>query len=377
MLYIKPDYYDTFSCVADQCEDTCCAGWKIVVDEDSLKRYKAEKGPFRKELHKGIHWRSHTFHQKAEKRCFFLDEDNLCRLYSALGEGMLCQTCDRYPRHIEEFENVREVSLSLSCPEVARYLVNRQELVHFLSEETEEEENYQDYEDMDFDLLLYDILDQAREVLLSILQNRQESMKDRLHKALHMTADLESLIEEGNAFSAFEIFDSYQQGEISYKKRHIAKAMPYSMKVFDRMIRLERLREDWEMLLSESASLLYLSGEEKYEKDSEEFIKWCRDKDDFLEIVLEQLAVYYMTTYFCGSVYDGRILAKIQSTILFLYVIFELSKAAWLKNEKNLDTEDITQIVYRFSRELEHSDRNLDLFEKIAAAALPIRKKHR
>lgn len=36
MLYTIPDYYDDFTCIADACEDTCCAGWQIVIDKESL-----------------------------------------------------------------------------------------------------------------------------------------------------------------------------------------------------------------------------------------------------------------------------------------------------------------------------------------------------
>ncbi len=31
MLYTIPDYYKEFSCIAADCEDTCCAGWQIVM----------------------------------------------------------------------------------------------------------------------------------------------------------------------------------------------------------------------------------------------------------------------------------------------------------------------------------------------------------
>ena len=40
MLYTIPDYYHEFSCIAGECEDTCCAGWQIVPDEAALKKYK-------------------------------------------------------------------------------------------------------------------------------------------------------------------------------------------------------------------------------------------------------------------------------------------------------------------------------------------------
>ena len=50
MLYTIPDYYHEFSCIAGECEDTCCAGWQIVADEAALKKYKKVTGSFRKRL---------------------------------------------------------------------------------------------------------------------------------------------------------------------------------------------------------------------------------------------------------------------------------------------------------------------------------------
>lgn len=44
-------------------------------------------------------------------------------------------------------------------------------------------------------------------------------------------------------------------------------------------------------------------------------------------------------------------------------MIHELLLAQWLKNEKTLEMEDVIDTVYRYSRELEHSDPNLNLME--------------
>ncbi len=30
-----PKYLNKFKCIADKCEDTCCAGWEIVIDEET------------------------------------------------------------------------------------------------------------------------------------------------------------------------------------------------------------------------------------------------------------------------------------------------------------------------------------------------------
>ena len=68
MLYTIPDYYHEFSCIAGECEDTCCAGWQIVADEAALKKYKKVTGSFKKRLRKSINWKEGTFKQDKNKR---------------------------------------------------------------------------------------------------------------------------------------------------------------------------------------------------------------------------------------------------------------------------------------------------------------------
>ena len=157
MLYTIPDYYKEFKCTADKCEDTCCAGWQIVIDEESLERYKKVRGFFKWRMLRSVDWKNGVFKQDAEKRCAFLNEQNLCDLYKACGEKSLCKTCGQYPRHIEEFEGVREITLSISCPEVARILMARKTPVTFQSYEEAGEEEYED-----FDPFLFSILEDAR-----------------------------------------------------------------------------------------------------------------------------------------------------------------------------------------------------------------------
>lgn len=108
MRYLKPHFYDQFTCTAGDCPDTCCAGWQIVIDEDSLERYGKEQGEFGKRLRNSIDWEEECFYQK-NRRCAFLNDENLCDLYKALGPDALCDTCRLYPRHTEEYEGLREL----------------------------------------------------------------------------------------------------------------------------------------------------------------------------------------------------------------------------------------------------------------------------
>lgn len=372
MIYRKPDYYDLFTCTADQCEDTCCAGWQIVVDEKALSRYKKEKGPYRKELRKRVNWRKKVFRQSSDKRCAFLREDNFCQMYRSLGEDSLCRTCTMYPRHVEEFEGVRETTLSVSCPEVAKYLMARKTPVAFITEETSAEEDCRDFEEMNFDLLLYDILNESRDCMISILQDRSRSMADRCEAILHLAYDIEEAVLNGNMFNCQDIIDAYAKGSVSYKRKRLKKPMEYSKRVMNGLFRLERLRDDWEILLTEAAALLYLPGEASYDRNTMQYHDWLKAHDWNLEIPYEQLAVYFISTYYCGAVYSDQILAKVQSSVLTLFIIEELCKARWLKNGGSLTEEDLYTIVYRFSRELEHSDDNLNAMEGLAAAALRI-----
>ena len=43
MLYTYPHYYRKFQCIASECEDTCCAGWEIMIDDKALEKYKKAK----------------------------------------------------------------------------------------------------------------------------------------------------------------------------------------------------------------------------------------------------------------------------------------------------------------------------------------------
>lgn len=366
MLYSIPDYYKEFSCTADQCEDTCCAGWQIVADRKALNRYRHVSGVFKKDLRRGIDWKEGTFRQSTEKRCAFLDEDNLCRMYKNLGEKSLCRTCRLYPRHIEEFENVREITLSVSCPEVAKLLLEKEEPVCFLSYEKEGEETYEE-----FDYLLYSMLADAREVMIGIAQNRDKRLGERILLVLGLAHDIERRVRSGNLFTCEELFDKYESeaagkfvhGRLAHYMQQEERRYKEGKHLFRKLYRLEVLKEDWRRVLQESELLLYKEGGKAYSENCRRYEQWMNEKIPDWQVKCEQLFVYFLYTYFCGAVYDARVYGKVQMAAVSVLLISELWKARWLRNEGVLDLEDLTEIVYRYSRELEHSDENLELFE--------------
>ena len=369
MIYSVPDYYGEFQCIAGDCEDTCCAGWQIVVDKKSLQKYKNVKGAFRRRMQKCVNWRQGTFRQDKEKRCAFLNENNLCDMYTALGADSLCKTCRLYPRHIEEFEGVREITLSISCPEVARILMNRTEPVYFIDVEKEGDEEYED-----FDPFLYSELLDARDAIRNILQNRELPVKVRAGLVYGLAHDMQGRVNRQELFSCGEVFEKYQKlsaekfvkERVQKNEKNPFKVFCFMKEQFHKLFRLEMLRDDWEMLLLETENSLYQKRTAKeYQILGQEFHKWCQEESFPWEIQKEQLLVYFIDTYFCGAVYDGRILPKAQMALICVNLLEEFLKVRWLRNEKRLYMDDVIEIVYRFSREVEHSDKYLKLMEKM------------
>ena len=50
MLDRYPVYYKKFVCAAGDCPDTCCAGWDVVVDDETAARYAAVEGELGRHL---------------------------------------------------------------------------------------------------------------------------------------------------------------------------------------------------------------------------------------------------------------------------------------------------------------------------------------
>ncbi|MGL5869666.1 flagellin lysine-N-methylase, partial [Clostridium chrysemydis] len=102
MKFKVPDYFNEFSCIGGACEDTCCAGWEIVIDDKTFNKYKNVKGDFKKILDENIikSDEDNMFRLK-EENCFFLNNEKMCEIYKNLGEEYLCHTCKEFPRVTE------------------------------------------------------------------------------------------------------------------------------------------------------------------------------------------------------------------------------------------------------------------------------------
>ena len=131
---------------------------------------------------------------------------------------------------------------------------------------------------------------------------------------------------------------------------------------------MEILRPGWQEYLKNCLTPLY-NGNTDPQSDSGNLYSWQKSEFDFSypdwQIQEEQLLVYWIYTYFCGAVYDNEIFAKVKMAVVCTLFIHELNVGTYLKNNRQFKLDDQIRICYQFSRELEHSDLNLNRFEEL------------
>ena len=285
-----------------------------------MERYKDKRNQGDTNLAKKINWSNHCFTQSDIGRCSFLQKDNLCKMYLNYGENMLCDTCRMYPRHIEEFENVREYSLSISCPEVVRMLLEQTKPLTWVETNSlEQEEPYGD-----FDSQLYEQLLQSRRYMLKILQNRHFKYSIRCWKLLCIAHHLQMTLDSGKMFKKKDMEDWIQE---TYPMQSEEEVWQRNRLLLHNLLELEALQTDWQDRISEIDEILFAVGAKDYtaleKKFDDQFIEWPH--------YAEQLTVYFIDTYFCGAVYDNYVYAKVQGAVVHVLLMKQFLMAKWKK----------------------------------------------
>ena len=325
MIYRKQKDFDNFKCIADKCPKSCCIGWQIMIDEDSLDKYATTSGDFGHRLKSSINYEEGSFLQN-NTRCSMLNETGLCDLQSTLGESYLCNTCRKYPRHVEEFQDIREYSLSLSCPEAVRMLMAPD--YSFSFEETEDDIFDDPEEFEDFDFLLFDKLEYARDKMIELAKDSSLPFSERLERIRSSAFALQNLYDEGEIF---------EMDNISYEDKSTI-SLEYAMSGLDTLLELEVLEESWHETIRETISYWNNNLAKQFSEDA--------------TFVFEKILISLLFNYFCGAVYDGQIYARAMIAIMSTHWIMMIQAA-----HPNMD---LAQNIYLYSREVEHSDTNVN-----------------
>ena len=173
MKVFAPKYYKEFKCIADKCTHSCCVGWEIDVDKETLKKYESSKGRYFDSIRNSLDL-SDTPHIKllSNERCPHLDENRLCKIITECGEEYLCEICKEHPRFYNKTVKGLEAGLGMSCEEAARIILSSDDYAEYEVIDEADEEPFFD----SFDAT------QKREEIYLILSDKKLNYSNKLEK---------------------------------------------------------------------------------------------------------------------------------------------------------------------------------------------------
>lgn len=302
MKIVKPTFYKNFKCIAGDCPDSCCQGWEVDADSDSLEYYKTLDNSL--EIKKRIdsvlskdEFDNTIFTLAPKKRCPFLNDENLCDMHIAIGGEHTPYTCRTFPRFIYDFGATREIGISFSCP-VASDMMYNTESFDF---ETDINSDLPTLNDIDAEK--YFLLYKGRAEAYKIAKDKNKSIRERLNDLL----DLGVLLQE-------KLFPYDEGGD--------------DIAFFDVFKNPELINPEWK---------------EKVENFS---LKQVSDTQSN-----ENILLYFLYKYLMQAVYDDDALSKIKMAVLGVLINTYFGEDSWT--------------VHLWSKETEHSQYNMDRYKKL------------
>lgn len=307
MKLIAPDYYTKFKCIADRCKHSCCIGWVIDVDPDTLAYYHSVTGPLGERLKKGIDESGETAHfiLGEGERCPFLNKSGLCDLIIGLGEDCLCQICTDHPRYRNFYSDRTEIGLGLCCEAAGELILKQQEKTTLVV--LEDDGGTEELEAPDESLLVW------REQLMQIVQDRSRSIEERTDALL-------------------------QAAEMTIPNRSLAEWA-------DIYLELERLEADWTDRLEE------LKQTDLSQAPVLDTPEW--------EVAFEQLLVYFLYRQLPFALDDGEYEGRAAFCVLSYHIIRALCRVHAVLHG-SVDLDDLVEISRQYSAEIEYSDENVE-----------------
>lgn len=206
MKLYAPKYYKDFRCIADRCEHSCCVGWEIDIDKETLEKYKNLNCGYGARIADSISMEDTPHFKLCEgDRCPHLDENGLCKIILGMSEDYLCDICREHPRFYN-YTSVAEVGIGMSCEEAARIILSSSNYMFF-----------EDIGELDAEADSVDFDGRAeRGEIYAILRDTECGYVERLERIYRRYS-----IDTGEDGEYLEILDSLEYLDVEHKKLFI------------------------------------------------------------------------------------------------------------------------------------------------------------
>ncbi len=299
MKETTPNYYHRFQCIAGKCKHSCCIGWEIEIDEETMEQYQEMDSTLGERIRKSVEGNPPHFILGAEERCPFLNQAGLCDLILEAGENALCEICTLHPRFRNFYQNFCETGLGLCCEEAARMILTETEPFSMAPPEDaellEEEQTFLG----------------IRQTIFDVLQRRENSILMRF-------SSLAAMFGFDFDFSVQDLLEQY--------------------------LALERLDEGWTKVLEECKDFSFdrsIFAEEEF------------------QIPLEQLAIYFIFRHLHDAIWDGCYAERVRFALKSCYLL-GVFFARHREEKGKIGIEAMADLARMYSAEVEYSEENMD-----------------
>lgn len=306
MKTVYPQLFNDFACLKGACPDSCCTGWEVDVDDETLAYYKGISGNIKKRIDSVLtfdEYQNHIFRLTEKKRCPFLNSADLCDIHIELGVQHTPLTCRNFPKFINPFGALTEIGYSFSCPVAAGLMWQDENALNFCEKLTDEPPHFND-----IDASLFYELKSARQHAFDIAADPTATTKQKAAQLLQFGKEVQKEIKKPSpAAEKLSFFDVFKYPEFIHnewlKKLENPNCAPVSLPA----------------------------------------------------TAAKNILIYFIYRYFLNAVYDREALPRLSLAVLGLLV------PACFGND--------SRTMQMWSKETEHSDVNMSRLKHCLASA--------
>ncbi len=349
------DIYKQFRCIAGKCPDSCCTGWKIIVDNESADKYNQAVGNIGDRLRRALVDGNKKYFRLDGDRCPFLNKDNLCDIYIELGESSLCETCTAYPRVIRKEQKngnmLMEACLTMSCPEAARLMMEKRIEIEEL---TDTNDNAVDNRQSK-SIICSD--DMVQNLCISIIQDRRVPLYKRIITVIMFI----NVISREKNVEIFE--DIYTQFEDMKMRKEFMDGITQEDKKDVPFIIYELMKKYFEICdtrIHNNETIKYVENHiGTKEQFASEYEYMCKKYDEYVEqtdkeYCYENLLIYYIFRHY-KELSRKKLINEYITMMCVCYVITKTMHMLIYKEEIEIKDAESVEIFQYYSKITEHS----------------------
>ena len=341
MKYLYMDIYEKFKCIGGSCPNSCCVGWSIPLNRETIEQYKKMQSSYSDKVLENIECAGENYRIKMgeTERCPFLNEQNLCDIYIHISPEAMFPVCQTYPRKIKNYYDTTILTLFLSCPEVCRLLLEKKDYIQWGYAEDDQTVSAITPEWQLFNELINGLI-----IANKIASDNRLSIRQKAYLLLRMAELMQEEIDTGDIGGIRQKIQIFQEGKYEEYLQELQtntgsekwESLYDILATMDSMLALTKeQREDFQYYQQ-----IKRSENERYKKYQEIYYPRM-DQVQYTNLMLTYLLQYYM-----DSLKDKSIVKNMLKVILTLITLQNYEMLEYNLNGEITDSKRITLISH-------------------------------